>query len=169
MSTNLQTSRSTGPGISLSVLDFATAKRQLTGHRALIIEDDAEAFGRMFLSLSSAGCPATLARRWAQVEPTARRTRATLVLFSTQLIEMPGDEIVRRLRQSSVTRTAILVAIAGRESRKERHKLMDLGCDGYTWKPADRYLFAMDLVGRTPALLHPPGKAIASNATAGSE
>ena len=165
MSTHLQAPRSPAPSISpASTVDFATAKRQLSGNRALIMEDDAEAFGRMFLSLSSAGCPATLARRWAQVEPTARRTRATLVLFSTQLAEMAGDEVVSRLRQNPATRTAILIAIAGRESKKERRKLLDLGCDGYVWKPADRYLFAMDMVARTQVLLHPPTQAMISNA-----
>src|SRR4051812_24851296 len=100
------------PGVSLaSTLDFATAKRQLTGHRAVVMEDETESFGRIFLSLSSAGCSATLARRWAQVEPTARRTRPSLILFSTQLPEMGADEIVRRLRANPVTASAILVAI----------------------------------------------------------
>lgn len=142
------------PGVSLaSTLDFATAKRQLTGHRAVVVEEETESFGRIFLSLSSAGCPATLARRWAQVEPTARRTRPSLILFATQLSEMSGEEIVRRLRGNPVTAAAVLVAIAPRESKKERRKLLDLGCDGYVWKPADRYLFAMELVARTPRLL----------------
>ncbi len=136
-----------------STLDFATAKRQLTGHRALVIEEESESFGRMFVSLSSAGCPATLARRWAQVEPLMRRTQPTLVLFSTQLSGMSATEIVRKLRQDPGTRGAVLIAVAGHESKKERRKLLDLGCDGYVWKPTDRYLFAMDLVARTPRLL----------------
>ena len=154
MSTTLHTPRTVVSGAALGAsLDFATAKKQLTGHRALVMEEDAESFGRMFLSLSSAGCSATLARRWAQVDPMSRRTRPTMVLFSTQLAEMSGDEIVHRLRENPATRDAVLVAIAGRELKKERRKLLDLGCDGYVWKPADRYLFAMDLVARTPLLL----------------
>ena len=152
------------PGLSLaSTLDFATAKRQLTGHRAMVIEEETNSFGRIFLSLSSAGCPATLARRWALVEPTARRTRSSLILFSTQLSEMGAEEIVRRLRGHPVSAQAILVAIAIRESKKERRKLLDLGCDGYVWKPADRYLFAMDLVARTPRLLQADGPATTSH------
>jgi DNA-binding response OmpR family regulator len=154
MSTTLHTSRTIVPGAALGAsLDFATAKKQLTGHRALVMEEEAESFGRMFLSLSSAGCSSALVRRWAQVEPMARRTRPTLVLFSTHLTEMSAEDIVHRLRDNPATHAAILVAIAGRESKKERRKLLDLGCDGYVWKPADRYLFAMDLVARTPLLL----------------
>jgi len=142
------------PAVALpSTLDFATAKRQLTGHRALVIEEESESFGRMFVSLSSAGCPATLARRWAQVEPAVRRTQPTLVLFSTQLAELNGGEIVSLLREHPGTRGAILIAVAVRESKKERRKLTELGCDGYVWKPTDRYLFAMDMVARTPRLL----------------
>ena len=136
-----------------STLDFATAKRQLTGHRALVIEEESESFGRMFVSLSSAGCSSTLARRWAQVEPLMRRTHPTMVLFSTQLSEMSAPEIVRKLRQDPGTKSAVLIAVAGRESKKERRKLLELGCDGYVWKPTDRYLFAMDLVARTARLL----------------
>ena len=141
------------PISSTSSLDFATAKRQLTGHRAVVIEQESESFGRMFVSLSSAGCPSTLARRWAQVEPLVQRTHATMILFSTQLSEMTAPEIIRMLRQDPGTKTAVLIAVAGRESKKERRKLLDLGCDGYVWKPTDRYLFAMDLVARTPRLL----------------
>jgi DNA-binding response OmpR family regulator len=136
-----------------SNLDFATAKRQLTGHRAVVIEEESESFGRMFVSLSSAGCPSTLARRWAQVAPLVHRTRPTLILFSTQLVEMSAPEIIRMLRQGPGTKESVLIAVAGRESKKERRKLLDLGCDGYVWKPTDRYLFAMDLVARTPRLL----------------
>jgi DNA-binding response OmpR family regulator len=134
-------------------VDFATVRKQLTGHRALVLEEESEAFGLMFVSLSRAGCPAMLARRWAQIDPAISRTRPTLILFSTMLAEVRGDEIVRRLRGDPATRTAILIAVAGRESRKERRKLTELGCDGYVWKPIDRYLFAMELVARTPRLL----------------
>jgi CheY-like chemotaxis protein len=141
------------PISSTSNLDFATAKRRLTGHRAVVIEEESESFGRMFVSLSSAGCPSTLARRWAQVEPLVRRTMPTMILFSTQLSEMSAPELVRKLRQDPGTKEAVLIAVAGRESKKERRKLLELGCDGYVWKPTDRYLFAMDLVARTPRLL----------------
>ncbi len=136
-----------------SNLDFATAKRRLTGHRAVVIEEESESFGRMFVSLSSAGCPATLARRWAQVETLLRQTHPTMILFSTQLAEMSASEIIRMLRQDPGTKNAVLIAVAGHESKKERRKLLELGCDGYVWKPTDRYLFAMDLVARTPRLL----------------
>jgi DNA-binding response OmpR family regulator len=139
-----------------ATLDFATVKRQLTGHRALVIEEESESFGRMFVSLSSAGCSATLARRWAQVEPAIRRSQPTLILFSTQLPEVGGPDMVRRLRQLLGSGNPALIAVAGRESKRERRKLLELGCDGYVWKPADRYLFAMDLVARTPRLLGSP-------------
>jgi CheY-like chemotaxis protein len=143
-----------GPVAALPTnLDFATAKRQLTGHRAVVIEEESESFGRMFVSLSSAGCPSTLARRWAQVDPLVRRTQPTMILFSTQLSETGPVEIIRMLRQHPGTNDAVLIAVAGHESKKERRKLLDLGCDGYVWKPTDRYLFAMDLVARTPRLL----------------
>jgi DNA-binding response OmpR family regulator len=140
-----------------SGLDFAEVRRQLAGHRALVLEEESESFGFVFVSLSRAGCPATLARRWAQVEPAIVRTRPTLILFSTTLAEVRAEEIVHRLRDNPATRTAILIAVAGRESKKERRKLIALGCDGYVWKPIDRYLFAIELVARTPRLLQVAG------------
>ncbi len=153
MSTSSSTGRSLPSASLVSALDFATTKRQLTGHLALVLEEDVESFGRMFLSLSSAGCPATLVRRWAQFEPMVRRTRASLILFSTRFDDSKAANTIRRLREDPATTNAILVAIADHESRKERHHLLKLGCDGYVWKPADRYLFAMDVVGRTQRLL----------------
>ena len=145
---------SMNPEVSLHAsLDFATVRKQLTGVRALVLEEESESFGLMFVSLSRAGCTATLARRWAQIDPAIGRTHPTLILFSTLLAEVRGDEIIHRLREHPATRAAILIAVAGRESKKERRKLIDLGCDGYVWKPIDRYLFAMDLVARTPRLL----------------
>jgi DNA-binding response OmpR family regulator len=144
-------------GAFASTLDFATAKRSLSHHCALVLDDDSQSFGCMFVSLSSAGCPATLARRWAQIEPAVRRVQPTMIIFSTQLPELVGVEIIRRVREIPALRSAVVIALAPRESKKERRKFLDLGCDGYLWKPADRYLFAMDLVARTPRLLHSAG------------
>ena len=149
----LSTSQNAHGHLVGATLDFATVKKLLTGHRALVMDEDSASFGRLFLSLSTAGCPATLARRWAQVDPAVRRVNPTLVIFSTHLEEMAGTEIVRRLREMPATRTAILVARADRESKSERRKLLDGGCDGYLSRPADRYLFAMDLLAGTPRLL----------------
>ena len=119
----------------------------------MVIDDDSESFGRVFISLSRAGCDATLARRWAQVAPAVRQRRPTLIIFSTELADANGVEILGRLRSDEATRSAIAVALAPRESRKERRKLLAVGCDAYIWKPTDRYLFATELVERTPRLL----------------
>jgi DNA-binding response OmpR family regulator len=134
-------------------LDFEMTRRALQGHRVVVIDDDSESFGRAFISLSRAGCEATLARRWAQVAPAVRQRRPTLIIFSTELTDADGLEILGRLRNDESTKAAIVVALASRESRKERRKLLALGCDGYIWKPTDRYLFATELVERTPRLL----------------
>jgi len=159
MSTPSPSTPTVSTGSHLSTLDFATVKRHLTGHLALVLDDDADAFGRMFLSLSTAGCPSTLARRWAQVDPAVQRTRPSLILFSTVFDRTRGAETIRRLRENPATASATLVAVAARESRRERHALAGLGCDGYVWKPADRYLFAMELLARTPRLFAADGSA----------
>jgi DNA-binding response OmpR family regulator len=152
------TTTSHAPSLSTTI-DFATVKKILTGHRAVVLDDDCESFGRLFLSLSTAGCPATLARRWAQIEPAVRRVKPTLIIFSTTMQDLGGLEIVRRLRDAPATQDAIIVARSAAESRTERRRLLAAGCDGYLWKPTDRYLFATDLLTATPRLIAPDASA----------
>ena len=140
-----------------STLHVDAVRARLTGHRALIIEEDAESFGRMFMSLAAAGCRAILARRPVQAFQIAARTPPTLVIFSTSVT---GDVtgLVGDLRREAACSLATLVALGEGTAKRERRKLLELGCDGYVAKPADRFLFATELLLRTPRLLNPTGE-----------
>lgn len=138
--------------------DIATAAARLAGHRVLVLDSDAESFGRIFINLSAVGCPARLARRWAQALDLAATVRPTVVIFSTTW-EKDAATLLLTLQESPTTRQALLVALADTLSKHERRRLLALGCHGYLWKPTDRYLFAIDLVRFTPPLLPPPSTA----------
>ena len=140
-----------------SVLPIDVVKARLSGQRALILDDDAETFGRIFMSLAAAGCRATLARRRIQAFQLAERTLPTLIIFSTSLDDARPAELLADFRAHPATASAILVALAPEDSKRERRRLTELGCHGYLWKPADRYLFATELLKRTPCLLGPTG------------
>ena len=146
--------KTTAPAISGSpLLDFPTVKARLTGHRALVIDEDAESFGRIFVSLSSAGCRVKLARQPAVAIQITAVFRPGLIIFSTSLPAATVAALLVSLRDAPATKDSVLVALAERESKRERRRMTDLGCDGYVWKPCDRYLFATELVRRTPCLL----------------
>ena len=148
----------TGNTWETSTLHVDAVRARLTGHRALIIEEDAESFGRMFMSLAAAGCRAILARRPVQAFQIAARTPPTLVIFSTSVT---GDVtgLVGDLRREAACSLATLVALGEGTAKRERRKLLELCCDGYVAKPADRFLFATELLLRTPRLLSPMGAA----------
>ena len=135
------------------LVSVAVARTCLSGHLALVLDDDVSSFGHIFVSLASAGCRAVLARRWTQaVHQIERVGRPSLIIFSTKLMDTgaaAGIEAVRALRE---TNGAILVALADRVSKREQRLLRSLGCDGYLCKPVDRFLFAAELVRRTPRL-----------------
>jgi DNA-binding response OmpR family regulator len=149
-----------------SVLPIEVVKGRLFGQRALVLEEDAETFGRIFMSLAAVDCRATLARRRVQAFQLAERTLPTLVIFSTSLSEARPTELLTELRANAATAGAVLVALAPEDSKRERRRLTELGCDGYLWKPADRYLFAAELLKRTPCLMG--GAATTARSAAGA-
>ena len=136
-----------------SIIPIDVVKARLSGQRVMVMEEDAATFGRIFMSLTAADCRATLARRRLQAFQVAERSRPTLVIFSTAFAGATAPELIADLRASPFTADAILVALADEESKRERRRLFALGCDGYLWKPADRYLFAVELLQRTPRLM----------------
>lgn len=135
-----------------ATLDFSLAKARLKGHRALIREDQPETFGRMFIALAATGCRASLARRRIQLFQMAATIQPTLIIFSMQA-EPDAASLVRDLRQNPATRDCVIIALGGGQSKRERQRLIEIGCQGCLEMPVDRHLFAMDLLQRTPCLL----------------
>jgi DNA-binding response OmpR family regulator len=87
----------------------------------------------------------------------AARTPPTLIIFSTSVTsDLTG--LVGDLRREAAWAPATLVALGDGMAKRERRKLLELGCDGYVAKPADRFLFATELLLRTPRLLSPTGE-----------
>lgn len=135
-----------------ALLTAQAVKGLLTGQRVLVLDDDAESFGRIFVSLASSGCRASLARRPAQIAQLLPVVRPSIVIFSTALVDDPG-QLLHQLRTNAHGASSLVVALAPRDSRRERRRLLELGCHAYLSKPADRFLFATALVRAMPALL----------------
>ena len=148
------------------LVSVAVARACLSGHLALVLDDDVSSFGHIFVSLASAGCRAVLARRWTQaVHQIERVGRPSLLIFSTTLKDMEAAEVIEAVRAIPATNGAILVALAERDSKREQRLLRSLGCDGYICKPADRFLFAAELVRRAPRLTAGSGAPLAAGRT----
>src|SRR5450432_4509104 len=124
--------KTTAPAISGSpLLDFPTVKARLTGHRALVIDEDAESFGRIFVSLSSAGCRVKLARQPNVAMQITAVFRPGLIIFSTSLPAATVADLIAALRDAPATKDSVFIAPSEREPNRERHRTMDLGCKGY--------------------------------------
>ena len=145
------------------LVSIATARACLSGQLALVVDDDSASFGHIFVSLASAGCRAVLARRWSQAAHHIERAgNPSLIIFSTSLRDTDAAALIRAARAFPKMSSALLIALTNQDSRREQRLLRALGCDGYLSKPADRFLFAAELVRRTARLTDGSGAAAAS-------
>ena len=57
------------------------------------------------------------------------------ILLDIQLPDIDGTEVVRRLRDTDVTRRIPVIAITSYAMSGDRERLLAAGCDGYLEKP----------------------------------
>ena len=125
---------------------FAEARERLTGLRAVVLDPDVEAAGRIFVSLGQAGAKVRLARRFVAGLQLMDEVRPDLLLASPHL---PDGDVLRLftwLRRGGATRPK-LVALGGQAGRQEQRRCLDAGCDVFIRKPIDVRLFAQELAG----------------------
>jgi len=63
--------------------------------------------------------------------------RPDVVLLDIGLPRMSGLEVAKRLRQESVLRNIVLVALTGYDQEADRQRSLDAGFDHHLVKPAD--------------------------------
>jgi CheY-like chemotaxis protein/HPt (histidine-containing phosphotransfer) domain-containing protein len=67
----------------------------------------------------------------------ATKTSPVLVLLDLRLPDMPGDEVLRRLREDPATRELRVVVISAEARPTETDRLLAAGADEYLVKPID--------------------------------
>jgi len=69
----------------------------------------------------------------AQIEPTI----PDLILMDVQLPDMDGMTVVRILRENTITRDIIILALTAYAMKGDRERMLRMGCNGYISKPID--------------------------------
>jgi len=82
----------------------------------------------------------------------AREHRPSLVLLDLNLPDVPGEEVLRRLRADPLTAGAAVVMISGDATSEQPARLRELGATDYITKPFDieRLLDIVDRLGVGP-------------------
>jgi PAS domain S-box-containing protein len=67
----------------------------------------------------------------------ARRQRPDLILLDLNLPELPGDEVLRRLRQDPETAHTPVIIVSADATPHQIERLLEMGAQGYLTKPFD--------------------------------
>ena len=71
----------------------------------------------------------------AERDPEAPAPR--LVILDINLPRKPGDEVLRHMRQSTRSRSALVLVVSTSDASKDRERMISLGADFYFRKPSD--------------------------------
>ncbi len=102
---------------------------------ALIIEDEADFGNVVSLNLRRAGFETLVARDGETGILLARARRPDIVLLDLMLPDVPGTEVVRRLKADPVTRAIPIIMATARGDEIDRIVGFELGVDDYVVKP----------------------------------
>jgi CheY-like chemotaxis protein len=82
----------------------------------------------------------------------ARARRPDLVLLDLRLPDIPGEEVLERLRSEPGTAALRVVVISAEARPEERGRLIDAGANGYLVKPfeVEELLDILDSIVETP-------------------
>lgn len=121
----------------------------MSGHRAVVVEDDEDLRDLIEHVLRSAGLEPAGAETGEDGVRLVRETEPDLVTLDVQLPDLLGTEVCRRLREFS---DAYIMMITSRTDEVDRLLALDLGADDYLAKPFS----PKELSARVAALLRRP-------------
>ena len=105
--------------------------------RVLVVDDNADAAGTLAMLLELHGHETREAADGPAALASAAEFQPHMILLDIGLPGMDGYEVARRLRASSTTRAATLVALTGYGREEDRQLSLSAGFDHHLVKPAD--------------------------------
>lgn len=108
--------------------------------RALIIEDNENNLELISFILKANGYACLSATHGEAGVETALLELPDFILLDIQLPDIPGTEVLRRLREQKETATIPVIAVTSYAMAGDRERLLAAGCDGYIEKPIDPLL-----------------------------
>ena len=105
--------------------------------RVLVVDDNADAAQMLATLLEAHGHAVSVAYDGSSGLACAQRERPDVMLLDIGLPDMDGHELARRLRASSDTAGATLIALTGYGQSEDRERAREAGFDRHLVKPAD--------------------------------
>ncbi|GAA2515673.1 response regulator transcription factor [Pilimelia columellifera] len=112
---------------------MATAQRDRSEARLLVVEDDPSILELLSASLRFAGFEVTTAETGGTAVDAARTSRPDLVILDVMLPDLDGFEVVRLMREDGA-RTPV-VFLTARDATEDKIRGLTLGGDDYVTKP----------------------------------
>ena len=100
--------------------------------RILLVDDDPALVRSLQIGLRTAGHEVLLARDGRSALQAAREDEPDLVVLDLGLPDLPGPEVIRRLRSWTALPVVVLSA---RSDSQDKVEALDLGADDYVTKP----------------------------------
>ncbi len=115
----------------------ATGTPAPTGHRILVVDDNADSADSLVTLLQMLGNDCTAAYDGPEALQVADKIRPQLVLLDIGLPSMSGYEVAQQLRQRPWARGLVLVALTGWGQGEDRRKSSEAGFDHHLVKPVE--------------------------------
>ena len=110
--------------------------------QALIIEDNEDNMELISFILERNGFSTIRAETGQKGLELALAEKPDVILLDIQLPDLPGTDVLPRLKASDLTRGIPVIAVTSYAMAGDRQKMLAAGCDGYIEKPIDPMLFA---------------------------
>ncbi len=104
----------------------------MSGHRALIVDDEPQILRFLKPSLTAAGYEVMTAATGAEALKAAATQSPDVIVLDLGLPDMDGKDVIRELRGWSTTP---IVVLSARDREAEKIAALDLGADDYINKP----------------------------------
>lgn len=130
-----------GARVPIDPLDARTAGEHIgasrDAYRVLVVDDNVDACEGTAMLVEFAGYRVEIAFDGPVALEKAERFRPHAVLLDIAMPRMNGYEVARRLRESPLTRDALLVALTGLGAADDVARAWQAGFDDYRLKPVD--------------------------------
>jgi signal transduction histidine kinase/ActR/RegA family two-component response regulator len=112
---------------------------RLSGHRVLIVDDNADAADTLGMLIETLGRnEIRIVNDGVAALRTAAELQPDIVLLDIGMPHMSGLEVARRMRRESWCAHATLVAVTGWGQEEDKRRAREAGFDRHIVKPADR-------------------------------
>lgn len=104
---------------------------------ALVIEDNENNMELITFILETNGYATIRAESGILGVEKAKAELPDFILLDIQLPDIPGTEVLRRIREDEATARIPMIAVTSYAMAGDRERLLAAGCDGYIEKPID--------------------------------